>query len=313
MNVLLTGATGFVGSNLLYGLKQRGHVITSVIRNRGSAKEKFNSSAKPLSKSFLIVDSLGDITPSNLIKRNVKTIVHCAGLAHAHNAKAESYTKINTDLTLQLARIAIQAGVRRFIFFSSIGVNGPFSCRKFSASDSAKPYNAYTKSKLKAELALIEVSKNTNMEVVIIRPPLIYGRNAPGNFSSFVKLAKLPIPKPLGAINNMRSFVSVDNLVDFTNVCLSHPAAANQIFLVSDGCDISTSDFLRKVSKALGKKSWLFPFPVFLLKSAAKIFGMQIIVDKLTSNLRVDIEKNKKLLGWEPPVSVDSALQRALG
>ena len=303
MKVLLTGSTGFLGTHLNKYFLGKGLSTVTPERKPGNGNEQ---------TTHIRLSALSDLTTKLLVSENVGIFVHCAGVAHKKNVSADDFFRVNTELTLLLARRAAMAGIKRFIFFSSIGVNGASSDSPFNAVDSAAPYDAYTESKYDAENGLKAVSQETGMEVVIIRPPLIYGANAPGNFARFVKLANIPVPKPLGSINNKRSFVSVDNLSDFIYLCLKHPGAANETFLVSDGEDLSTTEFLRKISKAMGKPAMLIPFPVSTMRRLASFVGKQELVDKLAVNLQVNIERNKTLLGWEPKVSVDEALRNAL-
>lgn len=270
-----------------------------------------SKTAKLAVDNSIVLTDLLELNEDLIKLHNTSVFIHCAGLAHHPEADSSRYRDINTDLTLLLADRAAAAGVERFIFFSSIGVNGSFSRTPFKADDSANPYDDYTESKFQAEQGLKAIAEKSGMEIVIIRPPLIYGPDAPGNFAKFVKLAKLPIPKPLGAIHNKRSFVSVDNLAEFTHVCSTHPNAANQTFLISDGEDLSTSDFLRKISKALGKPALLIPVSVSFLRRVGGIVGKEAVIDKLAVDLQVDIKKNQELLGWKPSLSVDAALEKA--
>lgn len=309
MKVLLTGATGFVGQHLMQGLTQHNHSVIAAVRSGSINQLDTLGHDERDEVSPLKVDSLGDVTVSVLKERGVETIVHCAGLAHSPSATPEQFREVNTELTLELARNAAVAGVVRFVFFSSIGVNGASSVRPICASDLAAPYDAYTESKHLAEEGLFALAKTTNMEVVVIRPPLIYGKGAPGNFAKLVKLAKLPVPLPFGAINNKRSFVSIDNLINFAAVCISNATAANQVFLVSDGEDLSTTEFLRKISGAMSKRTMLLPVPVSMLKRLLKPIGADSVVEKLAVNLQVDISKNEQLLGWKAPFSVDESLK----
>lgn len=302
MNVMLTGGNGFLGSHLSSYLRRKGFSVCTPIRhkrNEGNASD-------------ILVTDLLEITEGLIAERKIDVFIHCAGIAHKSHVDSSTYDKVNTELTRILAERASIAGVKRFIFFSSIGVNGLSSNSHFKADDVPSPYDSYTESKLNAEKLLKDLCQKTDMEVVIIRPPLIYGNGAPGNFSKLVKLAKIPIPKPFGSINNRRSFVSVDNLSDFTHLCMTHASATNETFLISDDSDLSTSEFLKKVSKALKKPSMIIPFPVTLMRLVARLFGKVDVVDKLTVNLSVNIDKNKKLLNWKPKVSVDEGLQRAL-
>jgi len=301
MNVMLTGSTGFVGGKIKSFLMEKGVAVTTPVRSKA---------AKSASDNSIILTDLRALDEGLMKLHNTSVFIHCAGLAHSPEADPSRYRDINTDLTLLLAERAAAAGVGRFIFFSSIGVNGSLSRAPFKADDSVNPYDDYTESKLQAEQGLKAIAEKFCMEVVIIRPPLIYGSDAPGNFARFVKLAKLPIPKPLGAIHNKRSFVSIDNLAEFTHLCSIHPNAANQTFLVSDGEDLSTSDFLRKISKALGKPALLIPVSVSFLRRIGKMAGKEAVIDKLAVDLQVDISKNQELLGWKPSLSVDAALEK---
>ncbi|MCK7459141.1 NAD-dependent epimerase/dehydratase family protein [Idiomarina aminovorans] len=303
MKVLLTGSTGFLGAYLNKYFLEKGLSTVTPIR-----KAKSDNA----SKTYLHLSSLNDLTTQVLSSEKVDTFVHCAGVAHKHEISVGEFSRVNTDLTLLLAHRAAAVGVKRFVFFSSIGVNGASSESPFNARDKEAPYDAYTESKYDAEKGLREISLETGMEIVIIRPPLIYGSNAPGNFAKFVKLASIPVPKPLGSINNKRSFVSVENLSDFTYLCLTHTAAANETFLVSDGEDLSTTEFLRKMSNAMGKRAMLIPFPVSWMRRLASFVDKQKLINKLAVNVQVDIEKNRTLLGWEPKVSIDEALRNAL-
>ena len=223
------------------------------------------------------------------------------------------YRKVNRDATLALARLAAQAGVKRFVFVSSIGVNGNLSTSPFCENDEPHPHDAYSLSKYEAEQGLLAIAKETGLEVVIIRPPLVYGANAPGNFGSLVKWLKKGVHLPFGVVRNARSSVALDNLVDFIALCADparSPKAANEVFLVSDGVDVSTSDLLRKVAKACGVKSRLLPVPVGLMRFAARVLGKGAVADRLFGNLQVDSSKAHDLLGWKPVVTMDEALSQ---
>jgi len=222
------------------------------------------------------------------------------------------FRSVNVDGTLVLARQAAEAGVRRFIFISSIGVNGgETTAHPFTVDDSVSPHTPYAVSKHEAEVGLRALAEDTAMEIVIIRPPLVYGPNAPGNFYSLMKFLASRVPLPLGSVKaNRRSFVYLDNLIDLIVTCLDHPKAANQTFLVSDGEDLSTTDLLRRMGQALGKPARLIPVPQQLLTLAAKVLGKPGIAQRLCGSLQVDIAKTRELLGWNPPVSVDEGLRR---
>jgi UDP-glucose 4-epimerase len=214
---------------------------------------------------------------------------------------------------LNLARQAAAAGLRRFVFVSSIKVNGEATqlARPFIADDAPAPLDAYGVSKMEAEQGLREIARQTGMEVVIIRPPLVYGPGVKANFAAMMRWLKRGVPLPLGAIHNQRSLVALDNLVDLILTCLTHPAATNQTFLVSDGEDVSTTELLRRMGQAMGKTARLLPVPASWLKVAASLVGKGDVAQRLCGSLQVDISKTRELLGWVPPVSLDEGLRRA--
>jgi nucleoside-diphosphate-sugar epimerase len=216
------------------------------------------------------------------------------------------------DGTLNLARQAAERGVQRFIFLSSVKVNGEqtLSGKQFAAQDKAVPVDAYAISKWEAEQGLLKIAQESRMEVVIIRPPLVYGPGVKANFLAMMRWLHKGLPLPLGAIQNKRSFVALDNLVDLVVTCLDHPAAANQVFLAGDGEDLSTPELLRRLGLALGSPARLLPVPVPLLKSGAALLGKSDMAQRLCGSLQVDISKARTLLGWSPPISVDEGLRR---
>lgn len=303
-NILVTGGSGFLGTHFIK-----------------TAKEKFNLSLilrkvinSPIScKSYIATDL---VNTEHLIHafKGIDCFVHFAAIAHKKIADANlsksSYINFNTNVTLGLAEQASRAGIKRFIYISTIGVNGVSNCSPFTAFDIPSPIDDYSFSKHQAEIGLKKIAESTGMEVVIIRPPLVYGKDAPGNFGTLLKVAKKNLPLPLGAICNNRSFVALDNLVDLIITCIDHPKAANQTFLVSDDEEISTSNLLKKLIFAAGKKPWLVPVPVSLLKFAAKIFGKKATVERFSSSLTVDIEHTKKTLNWKPPITLDEGIRR---
>jgi len=320
MNVFLTGATGFVGSALLARYLADGFAVRALVRQR--------SNSLPVELDQVVGD-LSDLArlegdPSALLRddiqralRGVDVLVHLAARAHIMRDEADDplteYRKVNRDATLALARLAAQAGVKRFVFLSSIGVNGNQTVKPFTELNAAHPHDAYSLSKYEAEQGLLAIARETGIEVVIIRPPLVYGANAPGNFGSLVKWVKKGVPLPLGAVHNKRSMVALDNLVDFIALCTDRnrsPKAANEVFLISDGVDVSTTELLRKVAKACGVKSRLLPVPVGLMWFTAKLLGKGAIADRLFGSLQVDSSKARDLLGWRPVVTMDEALER---
>jgi UDP-glucose 4-epimerase len=244
-------------------------------------------------------------------------VIHCAGRAHVMHEHAADplveFRAVNLHGTLNLARQAAAAGVKRFIFLSSIKVNGEQTPqgKPYREDDTAAPLDPYGISKKEAEQGLLALAASTGMEVVIIRPVLVYGPGVKANFLSMMRWLQRGVPLPLGAIHNQRSLVALDNLVDLICVCMTHPAAANQVFLVSDGEDLSTTELLRRMARALNRPARLLPVPGFLLQSGAALLGRRALAQRLCGSLQVNIDKTRQLLGWAPPVSVDEALADA--
>lgn len=247
--------------------------------------------------------------------RDIDVVVHCAARVHVmkerSNAPLADFRSANLDATLSLARQAIKAGVRRLVFISSIGVNGAQTYEHpFTESDLPAPHSPYAVSKYEAELALMEMARETGLEVVIIRPPLVYGPDAPGNFGTLLRAVLAGRRLPLGAINNRRSFVGRDNLADFVLTCVTAPQAANETFLVSDDCDLSTADLLRSLAQAANVPSRLLGVPVWMLEFAGTILGKKDAMISLTGDLRVDVSKARRVLGWAPPMSPLEGMRR---
>ncbi|MDO3377812.1 UDP-glucose 4-epimerase family protein [Geoalkalibacter halelectricus] len=303
--ILITGATGFVGRGLCSRLKTEGRDFRRAVRRQTPEED---------------THAVGDIGPDTSWSEalnGIDTVIHLAARAHIMNESASDplreFRRVNVDGTLNLARQAAAAGIKRFIFLSTIKVNGEQTLPglPFTEISPSAPEDPYGISKHEAEQGLAEIARETGMEVVIIRPPLVYGPGVKGNFASMMRWIAKGIPLPLGAIHNQRSLVALDNLVDFIITCLDHPAAANQTFLVADGEDLSTTDLLRRVGQAMGKPARLIPVPVGLLKAGAALLGKQAMAQRLCGNLQVDISKAREVLGWEPPVGVDEGLKRA--
>ena len=259
---------------------------------------------------------LNAITDWTAVLGGQDVLIHAATRAHVMKDETEDplaeYRKVNVDGTLNLARQAAEAGVRRFIFVSSIKVNGEQTAegRPFNAESTPAPEDAYGISKMEAEKALQALAEETGMEVVIIRPPLVYGPGVKGNFATMIKLLKKGFPLPLGAIHNKRSLVALDNLVDLIITCIDHAEAVNQVFLAGDGEDLSTSELLRGIGKAMGQPARLIPVPRGMLMFAAGILGKKAVAQRVLGSLQVDISKARYLLGWEPPLSVEHGLRR---
>lgn len=305
--ILVTGATGFVGKAL-----QR-EMLARKIQARAAMRTLLSDEHQLL--NVCAVGDIGPYTDWRVALRDVHAVIHTAGRAHILNDQSidplTAFREVNTAGTLQLARQAAEMNVKRFVFLSSIGVNGVESIIPFKESDLVKPTEPYAISKLEAEEGLLEIAKTTNMEVVIIRPPLVYGPNAPGNFARLVDAVRRGLPLPLGSVTrNRRTLVGLDNLVDLVMVCLQHPAAANQVFLAGDGEDVSTADLLRKIALAFHVPSRLMPCPLVLLELVAGAVGKKAMVNRLCGSLQIDIVKSRSLLGWSPPNSLDQGLQK---
>jgi nucleoside-diphosphate-sugar epimerase len=307
--ILLTGATGFVGSALMRRLTRNGE--TDVLAAVRRVESRIPDSVRCV--------EVGDILPDTEWRHAlpaVKVVIHTAARVHVMKDTAvdplAEYRRINVDGTLNLARQAAEMGVSRFIFISSIKVNGESTCaeRPFRADDAPGPSDAYGVSKMEAEHGLREIANRTAMEVVIIRPPLVYGPGVKANFRSMMHWLRKGVPLPLGAVNNQRSFVALDNLVDLIARCIDHPAAANETFLVSDGEDLSTSQLLRRLGDALGRHARLLRVAPPLLKLFARLAGRPDIASRLCDSLQVDITKTTTKLGWRPPVTVDQGLRK---
>ena len=224
------------------------------------------------------------------------------------------FRRANVESTMRLARQAAEAGVKRFVFMSSVKVNGESTLigHAFTEEDIPAPQDAYGQSKNEAEIGLRQLAAETGMEVVIIRPPLIYGPGVKANFAALMRAVQRGWPLPLGAIHNQRSLVALDNLVDFILTCLSHPDAAQQTFLVSDGHDLSTTELVRGMARAAGVASRILPIPAWILQTAASLLGKGAAAQRLCGNLQIDISKARTHLGWRPPISVDEGLRRVI-
>jgi nucleoside-diphosphate-sugar epimerase len=307
VSILVTGANGFVGRALCAELFQQGHAVRAAVRSSNVRIDDYEQA---------IVGSIDSGTDWSVVLQGVNVVIHLAARVHvmkdtAIDALAE-FRRANVEGTLNLAQQAVGAGVQRFIFISSIKVNGEATLlgQLYTAEDQPSPVDPYSISKREAEDALRQLAGETGMEVVIIRPPLIYGPGVKANFQSMMRWLDKGIPLPLGAIHNQRSLVALDNLIDLIVTCIHHPAAANQIFIAGDGEDLSTTELLQNMSSALGKKAWLIPVPELILIWGARLLGKQAMAQRLCGSLQVDISKARDLLNWEPPVSIDDALRK---
>lgn len=297
MKILVTGATGFVGRYLVNGLSKTDEVIACV-------REKSN--LLPSSVQQIVGNNFFDIA----LSKDTDVIVHLAGIAHNKNNSVDEFKKINVDGTLELARKALEANIKRFIFISSIGVNGNSTHGKaFTEQDTPNPINDYTISKYQAEVALKELFKDTKTDLVIIRPPLIYAPDAPGNFSKLLMLIKLGQFLPFGCTHNQRSFIAIENLVSFITACIYHDTKINETFLIADDEVISTKQLIQCVSSGMGKSMILLPVPTKLLSTLADVTGKVGMFEQLYGNLQIDNRKAKKFFNWHPPKHSLNALK----
>lgn len=299
--VLVTGANGFLGKHLCEFLDNNKISYRAAVRKSNSTHEHETG-------------DLNQFSDWNTLFKDVDCIIHAAAKAHDMSGSADLkniYNEVNTNLTLRLAQEAKNSNVRRFIFISTIKVNGEFTHDSpFRAEDTPNPTDDYGISKLNAETELLKLHEKGVFEVVIIRPCLIYGKGVKANFDSLIKIVKKGWPLPFASIKNKRSFVAIDNLIDLIYLCTSHPNAAGQIFLVSDNKDLSLPELIKNIGMALGKKTVLLPFPTVLFKLFFKIIGKSNFSDRLFSNLQVDISKNKDLLDWTPPYTLQESFKK---
>ena len=309
MHVLVTGATGFVGDAVVRALAGREMRVRAAVR-RPDAR-------LPGAVEAVQVGDIVGTTRWDDALRGVDAVVHAAARVHVmHDVAADplaEFRRVNVAGTVRLAREAARAGVKRFVFVSSIKVSGEGTRpgRPFRADDEPDPVDSYGVSKREAEDELRLVARETGLEVAIVRPVLVYGPGVKGNFHSMMRWLHRGVPLPLGAVHNRRSLVALDNLVDLLVTTLVHPAAANRTFLVSDGEDLSTTELLRRTATALGTRARLLPVPAPLLQGAARVAGRRAVADRLCGNLQVDITPTRELLGWTPSVAIDTALERA--
>ena len=304
--LLITGANGFVGKALCNYASNSNFKVRALTRTRNDFKCGIQN---VICEDFNTADSVLKSM------KGVDVVVHLAARVHVMRENSSdplaTYRAVNVDLTLNLARQAAAAGVRRFIYLSSIKVNGERTeiGTPFDADDVPAPLDPYGVSKMEAEIALFELSRLTGMEVVVIRPLLVYGPGVKANFRAVMRWLSRRVPLPLGAINNLRSMVGLDNLLSLIIACISHPKAAGQVFLVSDGQDVSVTQLLQKLAKAMKIPAVLVPVPVTIIKFAAAMLGKSAVTQRLCDNLQVDIEKTKVMLNWAPPLSLDEGLK----
>ncbi|MER0326042.1 NAD-dependent epimerase/dehydratase family protein [Vibrio vulnificus] len=296
-NMLLTGASGFVGSQFC----GKQDIKRIVVRKGDSCKlwecEQYR------------IESLSGVTNWSDAFDGIDVIIHLAALAHSQTFTSEDYQRVNVDGTLHLALKAAEAGVKRFVFVSSIGVHGTNTFYSpFRPDSPVAPNNDYTRSKLSAEMGLAEISLETGLEVVIVRPTLVYGVDAPGNFGMLTKLIQRIPVLPFGLATNRRDFISVQNLADLLVICATHPNAAGHTFLASDSETVSIKEFTNAIAKGLGKKVFQLPVPATLMRFAGKLVGKSDMIEQLYGNLEVDSSNIKEVLGWTPPYTMEQSM-----
>lgn len=311
MTILVTGANGFVGSKLVDTLAERGRQVIACTRAAPVAKPEY--SAKNI--RMYAVEALSSETDWTGALEGTDVVIHCAAKVHdmRDTDNYDLFRAVNVDGTMALAQQAERAGVRRFLFLSTLKVHGEANPagRPFDEDDRPFPTDAYSQSKYDAECALRELTRTSSMELVIVRPPLVYGPGVKANFRSLMNAVNRSIPLPFtGITGNRRSLVSIYNLVDFLICAAQHPDAANEAFLLSDDEDFSTAQLLRKIAEAFDKRLYAVPVPPSMLLAAAKLLGKQQAMQRLTSDLAVDISKSKQLLGWRPIASCSWALKQ---
>lgn len=298
--VLVTGATGFIGSALCGQLRAAGHTIIAAVRRSSGSPDE------------VAIGEMNSFTNWRSVLAGCDTVIHLAARVHVMNDSTENplalYRATNTEATLNLARQASHAGVKRFVFISTIKVNGEGRDAAYRETDVPAPEDAYAISKWEAEQGLQRIAQETGLEVVILRPPLVYGPEVKANFLRLMKAIQRGWPLPLGAIHNRRSLLYLGNFVDAIRLCVEHPTAAGQTFLLDDGQAVSTPELIRAVARAMGRPARLLAVPVGVLAFMGALLGKRAAVARLTGSLHVDSSAIRSRLGWTPPYSMDAGL-----
>lgn len=302
--VLVTGSTGFVGKRLCAVLRENGFMVREGVRG---------SSATSAGPDVVVVRDIDKHTDWSQAISGIDTVIHLAGRAHVMHEQSSDplsvYRQVNTEGTARLAMSAASAGVRRFIFVSTIKVHGESTSSKaFHENDIPNPIDPYAISKWEAEQVLWQIARQTNLEVIVIRPALVYGPGVKGNFLSLLRYVRSGLPLPLADCDNRRSFIGLTNLVDLLVRCVTHPNPGVETFLAADGEDLSTAELIRRMARALGRPARLLPIPARWLRFGARLVGRQAVYERLCGSLRVDSGKARRVLGWTPPLSVDEEL-----
>ncbi|OHW39720.1 MULTISPECIES: SDR family oxidoreductase [Pseudomonas] len=306
--LLVTGSSGFVGRHLIQQLQGSTH-----LQVRALVRRLPDVSASDV--EYVVLPDFSAVSPEHPAVQGVDVVVHLASRVHVMNDTEvdplAAFRQVNVGHTLALARSAASAGARRFVFVSSVKVNGEQTApgRPFRETDPSAPVDPYGISKMEAEEALKALALETGLEVVIVRPVLVYGPGVKANFESMMKWLVKRVPLPFGAISNQRSLVALDNLVSLILTCTTHPAASNQTFLASDGDDVSTTELLRKLATALDAPARLIPVPQWVLACGATLLGKKALSQRLCGSLQVDITKAREVLGWHPPLTLEQGLE----
>lgn len=297
--ILITGAKGYIGSALLKEL-----ALDSQFEILGVSREK---SLEDL-HNYVIIPSIEASTDWAIHLRGVDCVIHLAGIAHKSNIALEDFRRVNTFGTLNLARQARLSGVKRFIFISSIGVNGNYTSQlPFDEMCIPSPHSIYAVSKFEAEHGLWEIAGD-GMDIVVIRPPLVYGEGAPGNFSKLLKIVSLGLPLPIGGIKNKRSMIAIENLISFIKICISHPLAANELYVVADEDSLSLQEIIGFIAKGMNIDLKIWKIPASLLEITSNLLGKKDIFMQLSKSLVINSHKARSQLGWTPSIKVGEAL-----
>jgi len=310
MKILVTGANGFIGQRLCETLLKAGYFVRGAIRHLPSGVHSLKSSNNA---DFVFIDDISQETNWSMALKGIDCIIHLAARVHImKETSGDTFTvfrKVNAEGTSLLARMAADAGVKRFIFLSTVKVNGEGTEKhQFTERDTPNPHDDYSTSKWEAEQALHNISDSVGLEVVILRPPLVYGPGVKANFLRLLDMVNKNTPLPLSLVNNKRSMIYIGNLVDAIVRCIEHPVIANQTFLVNDGQDVSTPELIRMIARAMGKKARLFPCPVSLLKMIGKVAGKSAEIERLVNSLQIDSTKIRRTLNWIPPFTVEEGI-----
>ena len=318
--IFITGANGFIGKSLCQTLSKLNKSVVGTVRSKNSFL------TLPGVKFILVKDNSFQTNLSQTLK-DCEYIIHCAGKAHVMNKKdkLDDYNLVNTEFTKNLAIQAAKAGVKRLVFLSSVKVNGESTDEDsdntivknkknkiFTHGHLPKSEDPYSISKFEAEKLLWKVSVKTGLEITVVRMPLVYGHGVKGNLARLIKLVKSGLPLPLGRVQNQRSMIGIDNLVDLLIRCIDHPGAAGKTFLVSDGEDLSTPDLINHIASSMGRPARLFHAPIFLLKIAGRVLGKKKEIDRLIGSLKIDNSYTREVLNWTPPVSVTEGIRRMI-